>query len=279
MQINILEYLENLIAGPDRDKTAIIDHDRSWSFAELDACSKRCAALLIGQFDVLNQPVAVYLPKSAGVIFANLGIVYSGNIYTNLDVKSPIQRTKAIIDNIAPILIVTSQALAPDLEAVGVQRKNIFLIEQIYDEAVSFVGADLWQRLSGVIDTDPLCIINTSGSTGVPKGVVLNHRSTIDFMDWCFDCLKLNGTERIGSLSPFHFDIYTLELNLCLARGATMVLIPDQMAIFPAKLMDFLASQAISFLFWVPSIMVNIANQGLLEIGRASWRERVFKDV
>jgi hypothetical protein len=38
--------------------------------------------------------------------------------------------------------------------------------------------------------------------TGIPKGVVLNHRGTIDFMDWCFDRLKLDGSERIGSLSP-----------------------------------------------------------------------------
>jgi D-alanine--poly(phosphoribitol) ligase subunit 1 len=127
-----------------------------------------------------------------------------------------------------------------------------------------------------VIDTDALCIINTSGSTGLPKGVVLNHRSTIDFMNWCFDRLKPDGSERIGSLSPFYFDIYTLELNLCIAKGATLVLIPEQLAIFPAKLVEFLGQQAISFLFWVPSIMVTICNQGLLEQFDLSALKTVF---
>jgi len=116
-----------------------------------------------------------------------------------------------------------------------------------------------------VIDTDPLCIINTSGSTGTPKGVVLNHRGTIDFMDWVFDTFAFDEQVVIGSLSLFYFDIFTLELNLCLAKGATLVIIPDQLAIFPAKLMEFLAEQRVSFVFWVPSIMVNIANLGLLD--------------
>lgn len=265
MQISILEYFENLLGRGEGERIAIVDQNRSYTFSEVERYAKRCARLLIARADVLKQPVGVYLPKAAGVIFANLGIVYSGNIYTNLDTKFPVARTKAILGNIEPILIITSQALAADLEGAGVERSRLFFIEQIYDETTGYDSGGILQRLAPVIDTDPLCIINTSGSTGIPKGVVLNHRSTIDFMDWCFERLALNGTERIGSLSPFHFDIYTLELNLCLAKGATIVIIPDQMAIFPAKLVEFLAAQAISFLFWVPSIMVNIANQGLLE--------------
>jgi amino acid adenylation domain-containing protein len=141
----------------------------------------------------------------------------------------------------------------------------LFFFEDVEGESLEPDGVALWRRLEAVIDTDPLCIIHTSGSTGLPKGVVLSHRGTIDFMDWCFETLKLDGSERIGSLSPFYFDIYTLELNLCIAKGATLVIIPDQLAIFPAKLVEFLQQQAISFLFWVPSIMVNICNQGLLE--------------
>ncbi len=265
MQINILEYLENGAAKHFADKTAIVDCERSYTFAELERYSKRCAALLISRADVINQPIAVYLPKCAGTVFANLGIVYSGNIYANLDTKSPPQRIRRILDNIAPVLVITSHPLAGALEAMGVARETLLFIEEIYDDAVAYDSAALWRRLGHVIDTDPVYIIHTSGSTGTPKGVVLNHRGTIDFMDWCFERLKLDGAERIGSLSPFYFDIYTLELNLCLAKGATIVIIPDQMGVFPAQLMRFVADQAISFVFWVPSIMVSIASQGLLE--------------
>ena len=265
MQINILEYLENGAARQCPDKVAILDSPRSYTFAELERYAKRCATLLIRRVDVTSRPVAVFLPKSADMVLADLGIVYSGNIYANLDIKSPAQRVKGILGNIAPVLVITSRALAPQLAAVGVPDTALFFFEDVEGESLEPDGVALWRRLEAVIDTDPLCIIHTSGSTGLPKGVVLSHRGTIDFMDWCFETLKLDGSERIGSLSPFYFDIYTLELNLCIAKGATLVIIPDQLAIFPAKLVEFLQQQAISFLFWVPSIMVNICNQGLLE--------------
>ena len=264
MQINILEY-----AGKDgferfADKIAIIDQERSFSFQEMETYAQRCATLLIRCADVIREAIAVYLPKSAETIFADLGIVYSGNAYMNLDVKSPPQRIKSIIDHIGPRLIVTSRGLARQLENLGVASAQLFFIEDIFAGEIEYDRAELWRRLDRIVDTDPLCIINTSGSTGIPKGVALNHRSTIDFMDWCFDHLGLDGSERIGSLSPFYFDIYTLELNLCLAKGATFVIIPERMAIFPSTLMKFVAEQAVSFVFWVPSMMVNIANQGLL---------------
>ena len=258
MQINILEYLENGAARQHPGKIAVADAARTYTFAELEGYAKRCATLLIRRADVTCRPVAVFLPKSANVVFADLGIVYSGNIYANLDVKSPAQRVWGILGNIAPILVITSRALAPRLTAIGVPDTALFFIEDIEDVRVQPDGAALWRRLEGVIDTDPLCIIHTSGSTGLPKGVVLSHRGTIDFMDWCFERLKLDGSERIGSLSPFHFDIYTLELNLCMAKGATLVIIPDPLAIFPAKLVEFLAVEAIGFIFREPSIMVAI---------------------
>jgi len=91
-----------------------------------------------------------------------------------------------------------------------------------------------------------------------------------------FDRFDLGSDIRIGSLSPYYFDIYTLELNLCLAKGATVVIVPEQLAMFPTRLLEFMAAQAISFIFWVPSIMVNISNQGLLETFDASALRTVF---
>jgi len=264
MQINVLGYFEAGAAKTSSCKIAIEDEGRSFTFAELESYSKQCATMVVARADVVNEPIAAYLPKGAGTIFADLGIVYSGNIYVNLDIKSPPQRTRRILDRVDPTLIITSRTLAPQLTAVGVPGERLLFIEDLYEAQINYDNAAIWRRLERVIDTDPLCIINTSGSTGIPKGVVLSHRATIDFMDWCFDRLHLTGRERIGSLSPFYFDIYTLELMLCLAKGATIVIIPDQLPVFPAKLMQFLSGKAISFIFWVPSIMVNISSQGLL---------------
>ncbi len=193
--------------------------------------------------------IAVFLPKSAETIFADLGTLYSGNIYTNIDISLPDQRIANIFFKLKPALFITSRKLAENLKKLGTPESNILIVEDIASEAVLYNDASLRRRWTSLIDTDPMCVINTSGSTGTPKGVTLSHRGTIDFMDWVFDTLCLNGSERIGSLSPFYFDIYTLELITMLAKGATLVLLPAEMAAFPARLMQFMAARRGSTLF------------------------------
>ena len=99
---------------------------------------------------------------------------------------------------------------------------------------------DFKLNLKYIIDTDPLCIINTSGSTGTPKGVVLNHKSFIDFTEWAIDTLKINDNEIVGSLSPIVFDIYSFELCMLMSKGSTLVLIPEQYSPYPIKILEIL---------------------------------------
>ena len=148
--------------------------------------------------------------------------------------------------------------------------------ETLYDNVALLSGLDR------IIDTDPYCFIHTSGSTGIPKGVALNHSCTIDFVDWAIERLGLDGSEVMGSLAPIYFDAYTLEFCMCIAKGSTWVVVPEQCATFPVKLVDFLVTNPINFIFWVPTIMVNIANQDLLakvnleKIKRAFFIGEVF---
>ena len=264
MQINVVEYFEKGALLTSREKTAVREPGRDFSFSELEKFAKSCAAAIIKRTDSLRRPIPVFLPKGAANVIADLAILYSGNCYANLDVKSPQQRLKGMLQNLDAALIVTSSALVATLTAIDIPKEKLLVIEDILAGPTEYDNAALLKRLDAIIDTDPYCIIHTSGSTGIPKGVALNHRNTIDFVDWAFERLGLNGTEVMGSLAPIYFDAYTLEFCLCLARGSTWVVVPEQLAMFPAKLVEFVQNQPVNFIFWVPTIMVNVANLDLL---------------
>ncbi len=264
MQINVIDYFEQGALLKCRDKLAVKDQTREYTFGEIERFAKNCAALILKRTSAANQPVPVFLPKSGQNIIADLGVLYSANAYANLDIKSPPQRLKGMLQNLHPEVIITSAAHAAALRGLDIPEEKLLLIEEAMTPEAFYDNAALRSRLDSVIDTDPYCVIHTSGSTGIPKGVALNHRSTIDFVDWAFERLGLDGTEVMGSLAPIYFDAYTLEFCLCIAKGATWLVVPDQLAMFPAKLVDFLAAQPINFIFWVPTVMVNIANLDLL---------------
>ncbi len=264
MQINVIDYFEKGSLLKCRDKVAVREQNREMTFAELERFAKNCAALVVKRMPKTSQPVPVFLPKSAANIVADVGILYSGNCYANLDIKSPPQRLKGMLQNLAAEVIVTSKALAETLKGLDIPAENMLFIEDAMVDQAFYDNAALLKRLENIIDTDPYCIIHTSGSTGIPKGVALNHKNTIDFVDWAFDRLNLDGSEVMASLAPIYFDAYTLEFCTMMAKGATWVVVPDQFAMFPAKLIEFLVTQPINFIFWVPTVMVNIANLDLL---------------
>ena len=193
-----------------------------------------------------------------------MAIIYSGNFYMNLDVKTPAERIKNILELIQPAAIITNNQFEKNIKNVIPAGIDMINLDSVIWDDIKCDDKTLSQRLETLIDTDPLCIINTSGSTGTPKGVVLNHRSFFDFTEWAQEEFGFTDHEVIGSLSPLVFDIYSYELCLLMSRGSTMVLIPDNLSAFPVTILKLLEEKKVSFIFWVPTIMVNIANMDLL---------------
>ncbi|MBE2212913.1 MAG: amino acid adenylation domain-containing protein [Opitutaceae bacterium] len=276
MQINVIDYFEQgaLVRCPD--KLAVKDASGEYTFRQLGRFARNCAALILARKEIMRKPVPVFLPKSAQNIIANIGIMYSGNAYANLDIKSPPQRLKGMLDNLAPEVVVTSRAHIATLQDLGIAESLLVFVEDAMVERDQHDHALLMRRLEAIIDTDPYCFIHTSGSTGIPKGVALHHRCTIDFVDWAFDRLRLDGSEVMGSLAPIYFDAYTLELCMLMSKGSTMIVVPDTLTTFPIKLVEFVAANPINFIFWVPTIMVNIANQDLLARIKLERLTKVF---
>ncbi|MCQ2309950.1 MAG: AMP-binding protein [Bacteroidales bacterium] len=263
MKINIIEFFIETLAC-FASKTAVVDGERKITFGELDVNARRIAKTIIDDCECKNCPIALFLPKCIEAVEADLAITYSGNAYMNLDVKNPVERLGNILSLIKPVAIITNSCFKTIIETIASNNVKIINIDEI-DVGKKVPSSDyLLNRISDLIDTDPYCIINTSGSTGTPKGVVLNHRSFIDFMAQTFREYNFSERDVIGSLSPVIFDIWSYELCLLQGRGASIVVIPDTYSAFPIKILQLMQKQEVSYIFWVPTIMVNIANMGLL---------------
>lgn len=264
MYKSVLDFFEETVVAHSA-KNALIHKEETCNFSRLADEGKKLGTLLSHMLPQnIFSPVVVLLPKSIEAVVSDLGILYSSNVFNNLDIKTPVQRLENIIVQMKPAAVITNGKYINliDWDRYHMQVINIDTLDfdqMLIDEVI------LKENRGRLIDTDPFCIINTSGSTGTPKGVVLNYRSFFDFMSWASETFDLSGGEVIGALSPIVFDIYDFEICLMMMKGATIVLLDSSLAVFPAKLLTELRDKKVSFLFWVPTIMVNIANMDLLE--------------
>ena len=262
MKINLIELFEETVKCYPQ-KVAVIDKDREITFSALHQQSLRLASRLISMGIAQNKPVGVFLDKSIESVYANLGILYAGDFYMNLDIKTPAERIRNIIQLVEPAAIISTTRQIKPIEGIIPSTTQVILLDEA-DETADVDATAILRRLSTIIDTDPSCIINTSGSTGTPKGVVLNHKSFFDFIEWAIDTFHFGDNLVMGSLSPIVFDIYSFELCMLMAKASTLVVLPAHLAAFPAKILEVLEQHKVNFLFWVPTIMVNIANMDLL---------------
>ena len=262
MKVSLIELFEETVRKYPQ-KVAVIDKDREIVFSDLRSKSLQLSSALMALGIGQNRPVGVFLDKSIESVYADLGILYAGDFYMNLDIKTPAERIRNILQLVEPAAIISTTRQIKPIEGIIPSTMKVILLDEA-GEGADVDAADIIGRLSTIIDTDPSCIINTSGSTGTPKGVVLNHKSFFDFIDWAIDTFHFGDDLVMGSLSPIVFDIYSFELCMLMAKASTLVVLPAHLAAFPAKILEVLEQQKVNFLFWVPTIMVNIANMDLL---------------
>ncbi len=245
------------------DKLAMVDETSRTTFAELREQALRFSRHI--PEDWRNQPIAVCMPKSADCVVAFFGILYSGNFYVPLDPKSPPARLEKMIRDLGPKAVVTSsRSRAVIDEACAGQALPVWDLRAALEAGAREAPADSLRRVERVIDTDPIYCIYTSGSTGAPKGVVVSHRSVMDFIDWATETYGLDDATVFGNQSPFHFDVSVLDIFGALKTGGTLVLIPEHLFAFPAELLAYVRRAQVNFIIWVPSVLIHVSTTDTL---------------
>ena len=270
MKINVTYYLDK-IAINYPDKVAVDDTFRTLTFKQLQCQALRIAGY-IAKYRLLNHPVPVFMQKGCDMVMSFAAISYSGNFYIPIDTKSPDNRIKSIFDSLQSKVVLTNKANCEKLKSL--YDGNIICTDEIGEDNVS---PDIINEvLQNLIDTDPVYSIFTSGSTGNPKGVVISHRGVIDYIDWAIQTFEVDENTVIANQAPFYFDNSTLDLYLMFATGAKLIVVPDEYYAFPAKLLDLLNQKEVNFVFWVPFVLINIANYNLLEQKKPEYLKKIL---
>jgi amino acid adenylation domain-containing protein len=229
---------------------AIEEDGRVTTFAELLRQAETLALEFMACGLRPGDRVALLLPKTTGAVVAVFASLLAGAAYVPIHPRWPQARMQAVLRDCAARLLVEEGRIT-DLQSGA-------LLGQAQPAGSPEVTAH-WPRL------DPAAtavVLFTSGSTGVPKGVVLSHRAVAAFVRWTAEEFQISARDRIACPAPLGFDLSTFDLfNMALA-GATAVLVPENIAWMPRFLAGLVGEAKITCWYSVPSILTAMLEEG-----------------
>ena len=202
----------------NKDRTAIVFKGKNTTYGEFDRLSGKVANYLISHGAGKDKVVAILLPRSDEMVFAAIGVLRAGSAYQPLDPSYPDERLEFMVnDSEAPILITDS-----------VMRKRLPNYKgDILDIAELSSLPDLEKELPHVDPDSLFVLLYTSGSTGIPKGVMLEHRNLVNFIHWYIDYYEVNEESRDAAYASFGFDAFMMNTYPILSAGGQMHVIDE----------------------------------------------------
>ena len=267
---NVLDWLEEA-ARLAPGNIAFDAPGKAMTWEQVWQTAQETGSLLATQTKA-QQPVLILMDKSPDCLCAMLGAVCAGCFYTPLDSSMPRARIQMIADTLRPAVILYEEHYEEVAHGIAGDARlcRYDAIPHSVDTAL------LRERRAMHIDADLLYVLFTSGSTGVPKGVSITHRSVIDLVEWACDALRIPESARFGSQAPFYFDNSVLDIYCVMHMRGSLHMIPRMDFLFPARLVQRLAHERIDTVFWVPSALTALAGADVLVPGCLPALRRVF---
>lgn len=256
----VTQYLKDS-AKKYSDHPGFIDTKVCLSYRQISEEAEHIAHGLVSR-GLFKKPIAVLMEKGARNLAAFLGVALSGNYYTVIDTKMPQNRVEKILDTFNPSVILVDKRNEKKAQELG--REYFVYEEQIETELTEADKKAVSDAESRIIDTDILYVLFTSGSTGIPKGVIITHRSVIDYTEWVAETFHLDHHTVIGNQAPFYFDNSVLDIYSTIRNGATLHVIPQMLYSFPIRLLEYIRDHKINTVFWVPTVLSRVADLDLL---------------
>lgn len=201
------------VASRSGDREAVICGDTRLTYCELNKLANRYAHVLLASGLRREEPVAIALPRSAAQIAAMLGVLKAGGAYVPIVDNQPIARLKQMIEDAQPRYMIGEHGYLDELH--GITERVIFAQD----------SADQLDSNPDLIcqNTQLAYIMYTSGSTGEPKGVMIEHEGVLRLVhDQWF--MPTGPHVNYLCVSSFGFDASTIEVYASLLHGAKLVI-------------------------------------------------------
>ena len=245
-------FSEMVRANPET--VALVFGERQSTYRALDDWSDRLAAGLM-RYVAPGSRVGLSMQKSDSLIASVLAILKLGCAYVPLDPTYPPDRLRFFAENAAVRCVVADQASRDTLRAVGLDSLDFVDPAECAMESAA--------PLPRVAPDTLAYIIHTSGSTGQPKGVMIEHGSVVRLAVATAQALNID-TGCIGSLvASMNFDASVIEIFSMLLNGQTLTVIPEEARKSPALLHQVLLDQRVTHSVLSPVILQNLPRTAL----------------
>ncbi|WP_400077196.1 amino acid adenylation domain-containing protein [Winogradskyella sp. R77965] len=272
MIYTIPKILQNAaLRHPDKDAYKFMS--QSLTYKELKDKANALAALLL-QLDVKKgDRIGIYMNRCIETAIAIYGITTAGGVFVPLDPTAPKKRTRFLIEdcNILHLVTVPTQSRAMStLTESSTLLKTVIGIEK--DLLVNTIS---WNEVFNknldkvifprVLGKDLAYIMYTSGSTGLPKGIMHTHNSCLAYAKRSKDIYDVNETDIVAGHAALHFDISTFAYFTAPFSMASTVILSDAHTKLPASLSQLLEKEKITIWYSAPQALIQLLQKGLLE--------------
>ena len=271
------------------EAVAIVSGEERFTYGQLERASNQLARLLQEVGCRKGDRVCFLMPKSPVAITSMIGILKAGCIHVPLDPASPALRTRKILEScenrwilaagqVLPLLndLLDDRSLRTRISVGWLQHRPStasFPVVWSADDLALMEPTPLPQHASSA---DPAHILFTSGSTGMPKGVVITHSNVLHFVEWGLRHFGIDSSDRLSGHTPLHFDLSTFDIFGTFAAGAELHMVPHEAALSPLMLAEFIRNEELTQWFSVPSVLNYMSKFDVVKFGDFPSLRRVL---